>query len=431
MKSMLMPFIIFILVGAAIVFGFFVFNTTYGEEFEEGITEIKILDLTQNMVEAFKAYSQLSLAYSSQEAFRESACKGGLISDEIWPWICNGMPNIPSIESIKSCTSKFTKYFLTIYLDNFSVELPLEIYKEAPDKCEVEVDYIGVITGKYDEGNFWIKCENVKVSFKGKNLSVSDKFNISYFLINNRFWYMYRKIAEWATENYYTNCICSATFNCLSCSDTDKCAKEALQKLKEKFENDENVSCKWEKNSKCCNTEIGDSCLEEKKCIAWCNKCCVNCMPACIKETEWDKVYLGLCIPSNLVYFKQKNSESNKNVFYFSPDEMCRIWNEYRLERSDVFICTDHAYYIPSESGPVPLVFTIRVQAGFRVEHPACERLVPCDEPNYDCPQGYRKCVYKVCENGMCVEKTKKICNAPCPQDECKNDDECGKPRDE
>lgn len=380
MKAQLMPFIILALVAAVTLLGFFVFNTIYGKGFERSMEGIKKIDVAENVIQNLKAYSQLSLAYSSQEAFRESACNGGIISDQPWVWICWG-PNILPVEDIKQCAGKFSKYFLNIYLDNFTVELPLEVYKKGVDECSVEVNESDVWKGKYDEGNFWIKCSNVSISVRGKDISATDVFNASYFIVNNRFWYLYRKVAEWAKESDYASCICKATVSCYDCYQAEVCAEDALKKLEEKFKDDKNVKCEWEKDSSCCNTETGDMCQEPKECLPWNKNCVINCRPQCIAETT---DLLGSCIPQNLVAYASKDINSRKKynyeTLYFSPEKVCKIWYEHKLERKDVFVCTDHKYYVPSASGPVPLKFTIVAEAGFRVPHPVCEQLAPCEQ---------------------------------------------------
>ncbi len=427
MKSALMSFIVIALAAGVGVLAFFLFNTIYGKEFEKRIGEMEMIDVSRNAIEAIKSFSKLSLAYSSQRAFRESACFGGLISDKTWYWICNGYPNVPDINEVRSCAEKFTKEYLNSYFVQYELELPLNIFRENFTECTAEITPAEVFSGTYDEGYFWINCSGAKISLASEKFKSSEEINVSYFLVKNRFWYLFRKIAEWAKENVYGGCVCSMTKTCASCPDAIKaCAQAAFQSLQEKFEEDESVECEIVEKVSCCHSEFGPECGENEQCAAWSKECEADCHPECAQIPP----PRGVCTPQNLLIFKPKEKSTGEKMkyLYFQSAGNCKIWREYRLEGKSSFKCVDHKYYVPSPKGPVPLVFNINVHAGFRVEHPTngpCEQYVDCTQPNCECPQGFRECTYHLCENGKCVKKTEYVCGTGCPSDECSSDDEC------
>ena len=126
MKGQLIPLVFLILAVSGVITGYVLFNTFYGTKYEKELFNIRVLNIGSDVIEAFKAYLGLSLTYSSQQALRESACFGGLISEQPWAWICNS-PNPLPVEKSKECSEKFIKYYLNVYASNFSIILPLSL----------------------------------------------------------------------------------------------------------------------------------------------------------------------------------------------------------------------------------------------------------------------------------------------------------------
>ena len=245
-----------------------------------------------------------------------------------------------------------------------------------------------------------VNCTNSSVTLSGKNVLLKEDLNVSSFITKNRFWYLYRKVKEWAEENFYGKCICAATMRCGNCKDVKKCTLEALKRLQAKF--DEFVECKWEgKTSHCCREETGSKCMEPSVCLGW-DACPTMSQLQCL-EPPLDS---SVCLPEKLITLKGHQKERfnlhREKDFPFltlsndNKDLLCysKIWNEWKLAGKDVYVCEDHKYYIPSPKGPIPLKFVIVARASFRVPHPLCERIIECK-----CPKDAKHC-YECIQTG-------------------------------
>lgn len=389
MRGQLIPFVFLILLVFGVISSYVFFNIFYGTKYEREISKIKILNMMSNVIEVFKGYLKLSLSYSAHQALRESACFGGMISgQQPWAWICGGPNPLPAEES-KSCSEKFIKYYLNFYASNFSTTLPVEIAKKNFTDCAMDIDIGEIFSGAYDEGNFWVNCTEASMNLLSKNLQIAERLNTSNFVTHNRFWYLFRIITDWANENYYGKCICSATIGCGDCNSVDQCAKEALKRLQQRF--DDYVECKREESVKCCEHETGPPCNEPRMCLPWPSACQARCELECVDPP----LNSSVCLPKGIV--AASGNQNTYNIWErlrFSPTDQeisCFSikWDEWRLAGQDLYWCEDHKYYVPSPNGPIPLKFRIIAQASFRVPHPDCEYLVKCDCPPdvTDCSQ--------------------------------------------
>ena len=392
MKGQLMPLVFFVLVIFGVIVGYVFFNTFYGTKYERELFDVRVLSLIDNVIQAFKGYLSVSLDYSNQQALRESACLGGLISVQPWAWICYGKYNPLLPEVSIACQEVFTQYYLNVYANNFSVQLPLASTINNYTTTNIEVNPSQVYTGTYDEANFWVRSYDSSVTMTGKTEQSQENLSTSDFITRNRFWYMFRIYDDWARENYYGKCLCGATKGCGDCVDKEKCADEALKRLQQRF--DEFVTCRRDKSTSCCIQDEGPPCGESTSCQVWDAMCHARCDDPCL-EPPLD---YSACIPSGIVFTAgfgentPQNSVSKPGVISFSSHlDGCYsiIWNEWRLAGQDVYTCKDSKYFVPSPKGPIPLEFRGIAHGTWFVEHPNCERKVRCDCPSdvTDCSQ--------------------------------------------
>ena len=384
-------FFLFLVIVSSILLTFF--HKYFGISYEEELLDIKKIDTARNVIESFKAFSLLSLEYSAQQTLREGACTSGTITTGAW--ICNN-PTPPDIKGIIDCHNKYITYYFSVYLDKFNISLPLN-FKIKHGNCEEKIDKDKIFDGEYDEGNFWIGCKNLSISVYSEDLANYEEFNISLFLTKNRFWYLFRNFYEWALKNVYGKCICECTSSCQGCECVKKCAKLALEDLKQRF--DENVSCKIEE--KCCYRELGEICLPPSDCLTWKNpkKCKVGLCggPFC----EILKQKKELCKPKKIRVKKggirllgESNKEENSITCY------SEIWQENKISATHTYSCEDYKYFIPSDKGPIPLIFKVTAHARWK-DHDACRWFIECECPKdaKDCSEckqtGCTKCVQR------------------------------------
>jgi len=430
MKSQLIPLSFFILSVALILIGYLFYNFFYGVKYESYVSEVNVLDTIRNVIESLKNYLQLSLVYSSHQALREHASAGGMMP--AGTWICNN-PTPPSIEDSKSCLEKYTTYYFNIYFNLYNISLPLLITKTNFEECKYGVDESEVLSGKYDEGNFWINCTNGKIFVSSKESKMYEDLNVDYYITKNRYWFMFRIFYEWVMENVYGKCICGC---CLSCGDescAEKCAELAYEDLQNRFKKyGDEVKCK--KPEKICSDHQlgGISCIKGNECLNWedakCKCIAHSCetpksvsstfsifsSSECSSSSDCCDLYCnnypsyyyycgsdGKCYAT---YLKCPNCCSCPNAGTTSttiPEReitsRCEYWIENRLAATYSFTCEDHKYYIPSKKGPIPLTFTVHATAKFRCPD-VCRNVMNCE---------YRK------------EEDKYVCPV-CPENECK-----------
>jgi len=402
MKGELIPLVFIILLVAAIFTGFIFYNIFYGTGYQVQLFYITTIDVIRNLIEDLKNYLKLSLTYSSHQSLREHACKGGIIEVEegkviVAPWICNKPFPVPA-EFSKNCLENYTKYYLNIYLGEFNTSLPIKLLKTNFTTCIYNIE--DVVSGKYDEGNFWVNCSKAKITISGENIYEYEEIGINDFISKNRYWYLFRIFTEWAEDNVYASCICSKIgcacnsnsgeeFCSSSClSQVEDCARKALEDLQRRF--DEYVKC--EKLRICCSQGKGPSCLSPSPCLAWENRLCSkSCEHKCYEPYPPEKI----CPPqTSSLYASSQNIASNyiSDIVKFSDDSnsnlncKCRYWYEARIASAHEFRCTDYKYYIPSSKGPLPLTFAVSAYAYWR-DQDAC-----ITENTCNCPKDATSC---------------------------------------
>lgn len=365
-------FLIFLILSLIIFITFF--NRYFGFSYQKEILEIKKIDLVNNIIKLFKAFTLLSLEYSSQQTLREGACVGGAITTG--SWICNS-PTPPDVQKTIECHEEYIKYYLSLYLEKFNISIPFDFEISFDGKCKELVEEEKIFSGKYDEGYFFMKCFNISINVFSKNLGGNENFNVSLFLTKNRFWYLFRNFYEWAQENVYGKCVCKCTSSCSDCNCVEKCAELALKNLQERF--DKHVIC--EIKERCCYREIGKKCLPPSNCILW---------------KDPPKCKMGMCGGPVCEILKEKKELCKPEIKYDKLECYSVIWRENKIASSHTYRCTDTKYFIPSDRGPIPLIFEVNAVANFK-DNDACKRLVKCD-----CPEDAKKC--EECKQTGCTK---------------------------
>lgn len=402
MRGELIPMVFIVLLAAASLLGFIFYNIFYGTKYQIQVFHIRTMDVIRNVLEDFKNYIHLALTYSSHQSLREHACKGGIIRVEdrrviVAPWICNS-PNPVSVDSSKNCLGRYTRYYLNIYLGEFNTSLPLRLLKTNFSECIYDVN--GVLSGKYDDGNFLVNCFESRIEIFGKDINLYEKVNTSDFISRTRYWYLFRIFTEWAMDNVYAPCVCSkigcacsASSGEETCSPTclaevEDCAQKALEDLQRRF--DKYVKC--EKRRICCTQGRGPSCLPPSPCLAWNNRLCsIHCENKCFEPPAPEKIcqlqfssYQSYEETPNLQGYLDQSSDSSQEGS--SLECFCVYWYEARLAAAYEFRCTDYKYYVPTSRGPVPLTFAVSAYAFWR-DQDVCRGKNICR-----CPKDAVKC---------------------------------------
>jgi hypothetical protein len=390
MKGQLIPFVFMILLVATVMIGYIFYNTFYGTSYQLQVFQTNVIDAVRNLIEDFKDYVKLSLTYSAQQALREHACKGGLIGAA--PWICNG-PNPVEPEQSKQCLEIYTKYYLNVYASFFNTSLPVKVSTVNFTNLVYDVNRNDVFAKKYDEGNFWVNSSGGKISISATNINEYENVDMNDFVTRNRYWYLFRNFYDWAMADVYTPCICgkiscschsgSGEQVCTSCRDSvEDCAQRALNDLQRRF--DEYVKC--DMRQECCAQGRGPPCGSPCACLAWPNNICQSeCTHTCKEPPQPPPI----CpVGSSGISFSQigysvYNPYSNAKTYKisFSPDE-CYCHYEARLAAAYHYWCIDYKYNVPSDKGPVPLIFKVGVIAFLRNPCACCG---PCECPGCGC----------------------------------------------
>ena len=410
-KGQLIPFVFIILLVAGVLIGYVFYNMFYGTSYQIQVFRMSMIDVIRNLIESFKNYLRLSLTYSSHQALREHACLGGSIG--AGPWICNG-PNPVPVEFSKKCLENYTRYYFNVYTGLFNTSLPVRLLHSNFTECVYDLDSGNVLSGDYDEGNFWVNCSGGKIIVSSKNANEYEKIDTNDFITKNRYWYMFRIFYEWAMDDVYSSCICSK-IGCAcgsssaeqTCSSTcldevEECAQKALDDLQKRFDAvDDYVEC--EKEKQCCAQGRGPACLPPSDCLPWENSICISdCEHKCQEPPPPGDICPVGSIQSYASGYKNSTitSGSYYSLKFFPLQEplncCCDYWYEARLAAGYEFKCVDHKYYVPSEKGPVPLKFVAHAIAFWR-DQDACWTRNRCE-----CPEDAISCTE--CSNICCTE---------------------------
>lgn len=354
-----------------LILTYFFLATNFFKVSEKILTERKI-DIFENLNNIILAYSKLSLYYATTLNLRE----------ESHSWIHNGF-NPLDFNYLKECKENVTRYFLNSYLSKFQVFLPVEIKISRTDKCFWNITERDVFDGKHDEGHFYTNCSEIQIIIYTNETISRDVAEIKNYISNNRYWYLYRKIYEWAKENgdKFANCVCYLVSSCANCKQIEKCYEGLFEALKEKFIEDKYVRCKEITSEPCCYQEFGEPCIDIKACIGWTKNICYLS-----KDYECPKIDDNI----QMVQVIKKVASSNSNLFVYLT---CK-WLENRMETNKIYECEDYKYYESTPSGPDKIVFRIGVFAGFR-NYKACIKFVKCFYSG-------NNAICKNCENNEC-----------------------------
>lgn len=382
-KGIVIPFAFIALLIASLIIGWVLFNVYYGSRYESQVFEQSKIDTMRGEVEKAKGYFKQSLVYSSHQSLREHGCSGGLVG--AGPWICNG-PKVPSVSNSKECLEKYSKYYLNVYFGNYSIpELPVSLTKKNFSSLDYGVEPREVLTPPstydkyYDEGYLWVNATGAKLSLSSKQILETETVNVNTFLTKNRYWYLFRKFYEWASDDVYSPCVCkNADCACESNSKEEKCSslckekskkcgKKALEDLQKRF-NKSIVKCHVTKPNECCAQGIGPiSCSPKKKCKPWKNSICIsNCNHECKDPPQPGDI----CSGSTSTSYSQlaagitsdglaENSYSTYENGDNENEDKEKCWVEARFATSHTFTCVDNKYRVPTENGPEPMRFKV------------------------------------------------------------------------
>jgi len=376
-KGQITPFVFLILLVSSITIGYIFFNTYYGTRYKFETFQISVIDAVANVILALKNYLALALSYSDLQALREHACLGGTIG--AGGWIVNG-PNPVTVEQSKECLQEYTLYYFNSYLDLYNTTLPVNITKYPYDSCVYGIDESGVFAKKYDEGYFWVNSSKgaAIVSGLNRNVTMFETLDNADFVTKNRYWYMFRIFYEWAMDDIYSPCICgiiacscgtgSGAETCSSCSaPAEKCAKNALTDLQNRFDKlDDNVKCRMDKQ--CCQQGTGPPCGSPPGCQSWLSTTCLANKEHECMEPEVGKRSCPIKASKSSSSALSESKYITLGLQGYSSISLSPggCWYEGRVSAGYKYTCEDQKYYVPSDKGPVPLVFSVVAYAFWR-----------------------------------------------------------------
>jgi hypothetical protein len=388
MKCQLHEIIVIIFSILISLISYFAITSKYIKEIEKG-EEKRIIEIFDKIRDISISFLKLSLYYSTTQQFRE----------EYHTWIHNG-PNPLDFNELKECKEKFINFSINVYFSKMEFNLPLKIEKKYFQYCKLNISEENVNQGFHDEGNYSVTCYDASLNLYTNDTQLIEFINTTDFISNNRYWYLYRKIQEWSNEagNVFASCICALTKSCADCNQVKKCYDIIFEMLKNKFKDDDYVSCR--KSNICCYNEPFFDCSWDNRCIEWSkNKCFLKKDYECSLKS---------------ISFSNFFSKSNSILFFQSSQSFsCKIPLSYRLETSSIFICEDRKYYESFPAGTTPIKFSIGIFSGFEVKCANCYIIDKCEvSKNYceNCKEIENNQTKNICEN----------CEFPCPNSNCK-----------
>lgn len=368
----LIPFVFLILFASIGLTSWAIYNTYYGDDYQEIVSDQSYLDAARNEHNKIKNYARQSLIYSSFRTLRASGGMGGIMAGEPRAWICNE-PTVPSIPEVVECLEDFTNYHLDIYMTFYDEpDIPMSLSKENFSSVEYDIIPPDVYDKKHDYGNFTVESKEGYIGLYSDRMQTYENINQEEFINKTRYWYMFRIFEEWATDNVYANCIQYCTETCAGEACADSCAQTALDDLENRF--DENVTC-----------SVSERCIDHRRPDETnCNPTPVvpwggdDCYAACDTECQDPEDYYG-----NTGYMSSTLSNTNSQAQYNSnsnENETCTIYHKNQLAATHTFSCNDERYYIPGTGSPAPQPFTAVAYAtweGFVCpetveDHPCC-----------------------------------------------------------
>jgi hypothetical protein len=373
MKSQLFEILFLIFAVIFSILSYFLITSYYFKQIEKE-EEKRIVEIFDKMRDIINSFLKLSLYYSTVQHFRE----------ESHTWIYNS-PNPINFEELKNCKEKLINISINKYFLNFEIDLPIKIEKKQFEFCKINVNEIDLKNGYFDEGNFTVNCSNAYINIYTNTTQLFEYLNISNFIINNRYWYLFRNIQDWSKEagNIFVNCISNLVKNCIGCLRAYECYEKIFEMLKKKF--DKYVKCEYS-NIPCC--------FEEKA-------VCKNQL-SYRKPCNIPKDYSCYTLPT---YSK---------VLSYS-DFSCEIPLTFRIETSNYFICQDEKYYESYPSGTIPIKFSIGIYADITIDCANCKERLSC---SLDYCSNCREICKKENEKEICYNFCE-ICIYKCPCNKC------------
>jgi hypothetical protein len=159
--------------------------------------------------EIIKGFSKNALIISSNKAT-------SIIGNKADTYVCN-KPTPPSVEEVKYELTNETHRILNTFIENFSREQVFNISIKDFDCAQYLVNEATVKSGLSDD-KFTVYAFGSNIHLSTLNSSVKSTNDVSEQILDNRFWYMYRKFVDWSKQTQIVQEI------------EEKCIKDAMNK---------------------------------------------------------------------------------------------------------------------------------------------------------------------------------------------------------
>jgi hypothetical protein len=362
---------------------------------ESSVMDIMLTKISKHL-DMIKGFSKNALILATHRGT-------SIVGDEGIPFYCNE-PTPPSTKQMQYELSSETLELLNGYLKNYSVSEPLMIVNIGDFSC-VDTPIEGLEGGLKDE-NFTVNAYSSNISISMKENNVSSSNEVFEFIPENRFWFLYRELRNWTTQEGWKfkkrvcDCLTSGKFpkectkmdSCEDCNDFKQCFELAIKETSsdiENFINDRNVTCSGIPTccygrKKPCVTGTGNDCSY------WsggggCNSCNIlHDNPLCIESIGASSNDYKDFRKEDVLSFEGENEKySSLSRISFSPDQCgghCIFYEAGYVNVKAQFTCTDKKYKL---SLPLPeerfLKFTIDTMVSLRKEG-INNGLVPCSD---------------------------------------------------
>lgn len=375
-----------------------IFSSFYSFSSSQRAIEETLLSKIMKYLDYVKGYTRNALILAVHAETKNIASLGGQVGGVDVPrnWICNGDVS-PSVDDVRFFLSNETINDLNKYIKNFKI-FDLPFINVTNSTCvDYDVNEGTVFSGNNDE-KFNVGSYGSKANITLESNIVSSRNDVYEEIAQDRFWFMYRKFKEWASETQFINYVSSCTsilckyacggFNdrCDADDELLMCAQGAVNKATSELEtifNDQYISCSG--NLYCCHG-VANPCSPPGP--------CVDCCTCRIKPAG------ELCSKTYSSYLK--STQLSQIKLSLSPSGTgCNYWQGNRLDVEADFSCTDRKYLLSVE-GDRRLTFSVHATANIAVPED-CPRHSDCMEM-----PGCEKCKEDFCWCSV-------DCNPPCP----------------
>lgn len=330
------------------------------------LTEIALTKISKHL-DLIKGFSKNALIMATHKGT-------SLVGGEGITFYCN-MPTPPTVKQIRFELSNQTLGSLNSYINKYEIPDPLLVIDVDEFSCvDNPVEDYKLSSGLYDE-NFSSNAYGSKIKISLEENNVSSKNEFLELIPENRFWFLYRNLRDWALYygNVYKNriCFCLETYSgscpseissisCRECPELQQCILEQIDETAKDMEeifDDEFITCVGKPT--CCYAKRSDPCQSrDAGCPEWVGGVCSYCNllgneELCIEGIQASSIEgFSSSQEHELLRFEAYSHESSLSpeLVFSDGEEVCAgnciFWETGFITLKTLFTCTDEKYEI-------------------------------------------------------------------------------------